>query len=376
MRARAASLFVGWVLLVLWESPVHAWVCTVTVSGPSEAVVGETITLTATATVPGGSFDWSLTHGLSPLGASGTFTYTGSSPETVTISVNYLNPKGPPCSASHTIAIIAPTLTIVQPQATWMFITETETRVANLTASATISPDRIHTQFASGISWELPADPTSGPSTTLTGQGETWTPQIDVPPHGKDGRPGPLSYTFMAKVTIFGNTWDATPVTVTERSPDPVRQQYVDHAIKVPAREDFVGDRIPLKPELPAGEAATQTAYADWVRQTRQRDTAYRLANNRSSTYRTPQYNESLKKDRGSKDHSLHQYGWAVDWSPILDEGGGPGKRDDCVEIARRAKLYGGATYSYCAPKLTHVHGQWRDYIRVSDFHFPNILEQ
>lgn len=373
MRASAASLLVGWLLLILWEVPVHAWDCSVTISGPSEAIVGETVTLTATADVPGGSFDWSKIPGLSPAGASATF--TGSNAGTVTISVNYLNPKGPTCSDSHTIAVVAPTLTIVKPQATWMFITETETRLANLTASAKILPDRIHAQFASGISWELPADPASGPSTTLTGQGETWTPQIDVPPHGKKERPGPLSYTFKAKVTVFGNTWEASPIIVTQRSPDLVRQQYVDHAIKVPARADFLSNRIPLWQAVVNGEAATQTAYEAWVRETRQRDTTYRLANNRSSTYRTPEYNESLT-ERGSADQSLHQYGWAVDWSPIPDEGGRPAKQDDCTEIARRAELYGGATYSYCAARTTHVHAQWRGYRQLPDFHFPNVLEQ
>lgn len=363
-------------VLLMWNAPAHAWVCTVTISGPSEAVVGETVTLTATATVPGGSFEWSPIPGLTPAGASATFTW--SDPATVTISVTYRNPRGDPCSESHAIAVIVPTLTIGKPQVSWTFITESETRMANLMAVAKISPDRIHTQFASGIQWELPADSTSGPSTTLTSQGETWTPQIDVPRHGKTGRPGPLSYTFKARVAIFGRTWEATPVTVTQLSPDPVRQQYVDHDIKVPAREDFVNDRIPLRAEVVEGEARTQAAYEDWVRKTRGKDTTYRLAQHRSSTYRTPQHNERYK-DRGSKDHSLHQYGWAVDWSPIPDEGGEDGKMDDCRKILGKVldREVGGAKYAYCAESFNQVHAQWqRSYWDLPNFHFPNILEQ
>lgn len=103
---------------------------------------------------------------------------------------------------------------------------------------------------------------------------------------------------------------------MTQRSPDPVRQQYVDHDLKVPARSDFKKDRIPLKSEVVDGEAATQTAYEDWVRQTRGRETTYRLVNNRSSTYRTPQENEAVPKERRAAWQSLHQYGWAVELVP------------------------------------------------------------
>lgn len=217
-------------VLLMWNAPAHAWVCTVVISGSTEAV-GETVTLTATVDVPGGSFSWSITQGLAATATSDTYTFTGSAPGTVVISVTYHNPKGRPCTDDHVIKVIAPELIIVRPQATWTFIT-TEERLfvfENPSVAARISPERIHTQFASAILWELPADPTSGPTTTLTGQGETWTPQIDVPPHGKKGRPGPLSYTFKAHVTIFGRTWEASPVTVRQLSPDPVRQQYVDH---------------------------------------------------------------------------------------------------------------------------------------------------
>lgn len=340
---------------------------------------------------------WTLSAGgwsKSGTGTSATLTWNGRdgsgnllSPGNYTVYLTAYS-SGYSDSEALTVSIIPVTLQIIEPGSALSFITDSERRFNSLQTRGKISPDSVHARLAGQIRWEIPANTISGPSNTLTGQGETWNPRIDVPVHEArredNGRPGPLSYTIKAKLELESLTVEASPVTLTQKTPDPVRQQYVDHNIKVPARNEFSGSVMPLKQAVISGEALTDTAYVQWIYDTRGTETTYRLSDNRSSTWRSPERNEiyELRERGGAARTSLHQYGWAVDWSPISDGGGVPGKIDDCMTIEEIAKdpAIGNAVYAHCywerkgASKANEVHAQWKKYQDLSDFHFPNIF--
>jgi hypothetical protein len=78
------------------------WVCgtcSVSISGPNEVSLGETIGLSATGDPPGGTYAWSPVPGLVPSGASAQF--TGQAPGYVTIEVTYTTPGMETCPDTH-----------------------------------------------------------------------------------------------------------------------------------------------------------------------------------------------------------------------------------------------------------------------------------
>ncbi len=81
------------------------WVCIcyVNITGPAEAQVGETVTLTAEGDPSGGAFEWSDTEGLSANGSQASF--TPQSAGEVPVEVTYTNPDGEICSDTLTVTV-------------------------------------------------------------------------------------------------------------------------------------------------------------------------------------------------------------------------------------------------------------------------------
>ena len=77
-------------------------ICSVSISGPNEVSIGETIGLSATGDPPDGTYTWSSAPGLEPSGLSAQF--TGREPGDVTVGVVYTTPDGKTCTDTHVVS--------------------------------------------------------------------------------------------------------------------------------------------------------------------------------------------------------------------------------------------------------------------------------
>jgi hypothetical protein len=77
--------------------------CSVSVSGPSEVAIGDTISFAASGNPEGGVYKWSSLPGLVSSGPSAQF--TGQVPGYVTIEVVYTTPDGDSCTDRHGVTI-------------------------------------------------------------------------------------------------------------------------------------------------------------------------------------------------------------------------------------------------------------------------------
>ncbi|NVM22235.1 MAG: hypothetical protein HWN68_10710 [Desulfobacterales bacterium] len=75
--------------------------CSVTISGPSQVALGDTIDLTASGSPVGGTYSWSPLAGLVASGSTAQFTCE--IPGDITIKVTYTNPDGETCTGTHTV---------------------------------------------------------------------------------------------------------------------------------------------------------------------------------------------------------------------------------------------------------------------------------
>ena len=87
------------------------WVCLCDVSidnAPTEANVGEEITMTASNDLTGGTYQWSLSTGTGSIsGSDNSATFIGDTVGEVEIRVDYTPPEGgEPCKAFHTITVV------------------------------------------------------------------------------------------------------------------------------------------------------------------------------------------------------------------------------------------------------------------------------
>lgn len=85
------------------------WVCmcTVGINGPSQAKVGEPITLAATGTPADGIYEWTVNAGSGSISGTGeAVTFTGDQQGEVEIKVSYTPPEGgEPCTYYHTVNV-------------------------------------------------------------------------------------------------------------------------------------------------------------------------------------------------------------------------------------------------------------------------------
>jgi len=75
--------------------------CSVSLSGPSEVGIGDTISLAASGSPGGGTYTWSPVPGLVANGSSAQF--TGQVPSNVSIGVTYTTPDGGTCTDTHVV---------------------------------------------------------------------------------------------------------------------------------------------------------------------------------------------------------------------------------------------------------------------------------
>ncbi|HEA47404.1 MAG TPA: hypothetical protein ENH97_03230, partial [bacterium] len=220
------------------------------------------------------------------------------------------------------------------------FITSSNTTCA-IAATATVTPP------AASVSWEVtvPNDwSASG------GTGTSFSQTATVPRHPDGGRPSGMKITLKATATHQNKTASAT-ASATQTGTDRIRNMYIDHIIKIPYRSEFAGTNISLKSKVTQGHSKIQTAYSEWAGSPQSLPI--------ESGYRNPEHNQDVR----GKLKSVHQYGWAIDISPIPDNKE-PGKQDDSDYIANYALEHADAKYveQYPNKNYNEVHIHWENY--------------
>lgn len=202
--------------------------------------------------------------------------------------------------------------------------------------------------------YTLPSSWTPTSSTTADNT-DTFTVTATVPGHEPTATYRPGNWIIRARATVDGGDMMCI---CAQNTTDKIRQMYVDHDVapndvKVPSRSMFVGVEIPNQPEVVNGHAALELEYG------------YTLPI--YSDYRNPEENE--EPPVGSK-ISLHQYGYAIDMSPIPDHVD-PGKFDDATFIMEAAmtEAIGGKETHPCGgvDLYNSVHVSWKNYEDIPD---------
>ncbi len=235
-----------------------------------------------------------------------------------------------------------PTLvTTGSPNTYTSFITSTET-------SCVIT---VKTNYAAD--WILQAYPPTWTniSATSASDTDTFTASATVPDHDPRATNRPENWTIRVQATVANISLASTS---TQSATDKIRQMYVDHDIKVPPRDWFSGAVILLRTIVLSEYDTFVQMYRTW-------------ANNPSANlpinegYRNPEYNETLQ---GSSWESVHQYGYAIDLSPIPDSNN-PGRTDDVDYIEDVILGVLNEHYFYwCGGLDPHnaLHVDWMDY--------------
>ena len=161
-----------------------------------------------------------------------------------------------------------------------------------------------------------------------------------------------MSFFIEAWLALEGDTLSDDIVIIQDLT-DQIRQTYVDYNIKIPWKSEFVGDAIPLKPQVTAGHPVIERIYSRWA--------GVPVSLIRSSGYRNPVHNDMV----GGERQSVHQYAWAEDVSPVPDYHA-PRKKDDS-ETIRDAAYHTNATYVKLYPNNSwnQVHIQWCQYANL-----------
>lgn len=190
--------------------------------------------------------------------------------------------------------------------------------------------------------------------------------------HGAKGRGGPMSVTIKFKGTYYDAANDLQEVVaeidIDQDEMDQVRQEYVDHGITVPSRDDFTEG----KGEYNKGDYNYYISLnlsqreIDWAAQCEiilRRETGDKTKTitvddlHVTSAYRNPERNQRV----GGSHTSRHQYGDALDVLYVdLNDKDGATKASDAllmIEAARAA----GATELIWTPYTDHVHAaSWK----------------
>jgi pectate disaccharide-lyase len=164
----------------------------------------------------------------------------------------------------------------------------------------------------------------------------TYDATATVPTHPDGGR----AAGWQIKLDVELATGVGMTVTATQSATDRIRQMYVDHNIKVPARADFNGGT-----EINLYQTAydlTLAAYRTWCD-----DEEATLEP--ASGYRNPEHNQDIA---GASHQSMHQYGKAIDISPMSHHGGVPGKQDDTQNLFDTREDYGWNGHCYIGTTL------------------------
>ena len=99
--------------------------CEVSITGPAEVEVCETITLNAEAEPPGGAYSWTVIPGLEVDDSDdSTALFTGQSAGDVTIKVSYTPPDGGgSCDAAHAVTVKTECPELAVPVSQAVFVT-------------------------------------------------------------------------------------------------------------------------------------------------------------------------------------------------------------------------------------------------------------
>ena len=146
-----------------------------------------------------------------------------------------------------------------------------------------------------------------------------------------------------------------------------LRQQYLDRHIAIPDRGSrwLQGSEIKLQDELETQFGILLDKYKKWVRLTNK---TVKVSLRRESTTRSPRKNVNTK---GAKKRSLHQYGCAIDISPVPTYGGDPTKKSDDAKAlkdiwADSLGFTGSKGYTYISTNKNMVHVQILKYSGIT----------
>jgi len=304
------------------------------------------------------------------------------------------------------------TLSIVRPQNNSSFITDSVTSFT-IRCETRIEPQALHNQYAQTIQWRISRNDNSGPPQDLTGTGNEWDavisnfvngrhrcacapthpePHPDYPNRTRcdscQGRQSSLSYEIEASVQI-GNQTRARIVKITQDDIDRIRQMYVDHGIRVPRRNQFSPNgTIPIRQAVNNDLATAVAQYRQHVTNQltaarnqlqntpnlspAQQQTLQTIITNLglvanynqfgiSNGFRNPVRNSQV----GGVLNSRHQYGTAVDLSPVptfLHVLGGTLRQRDSQAIHDTLENLGASRSAVeYPPNYRHVHYERRD---------------
>ena len=195
--------------------------------------------------------------------------------------------------------------------------------------------------------------------------------------HGAKGRGGPMSVTIKFKGTYYDADNDLKEVVeeivIKQDKKDQVRQEYLDHGITVPSRDDFTkGDGEYNTGDyrgndglyIDNGVSGVNGYHSKWAAECqkilRKRPGKANAIITKddlqvTSAYRNPEYNQ---RENGAL-RSRHQYGDALDVLYVdLDDKNGEDKAGD-APLMKEAAEAAGAT-KVITDYSSHVHADWR----------------